>query len=323
VSTTAAPAAQTGDLATQVARLFFERQMTKMEIAAHLGISRFRVARLIDGALADGAVRIEIRDVPVEDRGLATALEERFGLDLCAVASGVGASAPRLAGAILGSLIGDDEVIGIAWGSTLAAVVREVPPRPASGIDVVQLAGSSMRLERARDAGELARTLADRLGATCHAIYAPAFVGSVALRAELARQPEVADAMDRFDRVTLAIVGIGAMPVANGDPLAGEAASSLLRSGVLDAADMLALRAAGAVGDLVVHPFDHEGRFLAPELTARAVAISSDALRRIPRVMAVAAGPAKADAIRGALATGIVRILVTDARTARAVLDAA
>ena len=56
--------------------------MSKVEIAAHLGISRFRVARLLDGALADGLVRIEYRDVPAEDRALATALEERFGLDL-------------------------------------------------------------------------------------------------------------------------------------------------------------------------------------------------------------------------------------------------
>ena len=74
------------DLASQVARLYFDRQMTKVEIAAHLGISRFRVARLIDSALADGLVRIEYRDVPAEDRALATQMEERFGLDLCAVA---------------------------------------------------------------------------------------------------------------------------------------------------------------------------------------------------------------------------------------------
>ena len=74
------------DLSTQVARLFFDRQLSKVEIASRLGISRFRVARLIDGALADGLVRIEYRDVPAEDRELAGAMEERFGLDLCAVA---------------------------------------------------------------------------------------------------------------------------------------------------------------------------------------------------------------------------------------------
>jgi hypothetical protein len=38
-------------LIEQVARLFYEEQLTKLEIAARLGISRFRVARLIDRAL--------------------------------------------------------------------------------------------------------------------------------------------------------------------------------------------------------------------------------------------------------------------------------
>lgn len=312
----------TPDIASQVARLFFDRQMTKVEIAAHLGISRFRVARLIDGALADGLVRIEFRDIPAEDRAVAAALEERFGLDLCAVADDGGADGAdaltgvaRLAGAVIDGLIGPSEIIGIAWGSTMAAVVREIPARSATAIEVVQLAGSSSRLGRERDAGQLARSLADRLGATDHPIYAPAFVASRTLRESLARDPEIARAIDRFSALTLAIVGIGAMP--DGTPVA---ASSLLRSGVLDDAEVARLVAAGAVGDLVVHPFDAEGRFVATDLTDRAVAISVAELRRVPRVVAIASGRAKAAAIRGALASGVVRMLVTDAATGRAVL---
>jgi DNA-binding transcriptional regulator LsrR (DeoR family) len=305
-------------LATDVARLYFERAMTKVEIAAHLGISRFRVARLLDGALADGLVRIEYRDVPPEDRGLATAIEERFDLDLCAVAVGGSGSATRLAGAVLDALIGPDDVVGVAWGSTLAAVVREMAQRPASGIEVVQLAGSSSRLERDRDPGELARTLADRLGATCRRIYAPTFVSSAAVRTELLRQPEVADATSRFAAVTIGIVGIGAIPAG-----ADGGTSSLVQSGVLEDDDVARLVAAGAVGDLVVHPFDASGRFVAPDLASRAIAIGVDELRAIPRVVAVAASPGKARAIRGTLATGVVDLLVTDAPTARAVLEGA
>lgn len=313
------------DLASQVARLFFDRQMTKVEIAAHLGISRFRVARLIDGALADGLVRIEFRDIPAEDRAIANAIEDRFGLDLCAVVAG-GAdlatdpmtSVGRLAGAVIDGLIGPSEVIGIAWGSTMAAVVREIPSRSATAIEVVQLAGSSSRLGRDRDAGQLARSLADRLGATDHPIYAPAFVASRDMREALTRDPEVARAMDRFEALTLAIVGIGAMP----DGTAA-AASSLLRSGVLDDVEVARLADEGAVGDLVVHPFDAGGRFVATELTDRAVAITVAELRNVPRVVAVAVGVRKAAAIRGALASGVVRMLVTDGVTGRAVLATA
>ena len=143
-------------MAGQVARLFFDRQLSKVEIGARLGISRFRVARLIEGALEDGLVRIEFRDIPAVDRDLAAAMEARFGLDLCAVAATPDdaslretAAAPdralvqtaRLAGAVIDGLIGAGDVIGIAWGSTLAAVVREIPIRRGGDLEVVQLAG--------------------------------------------------------------------------------------------------------------------------------------------------------------------------------------
>ena len=99
------------------------------------------------------------------------------------------------------------------------------------------------------------------------------------------------------------------------------AASSLLRSGVLDDDEVRGLAARGAVGDLVVHPFDADGALRRPG-PGRA---GDRHRRRRPagrsrRVVAVASGTRKARAIRGALATGIVRMLVTDAATARAVL---
>jgi DNA-binding transcriptional regulator LsrR (DeoR family) len=306
-------------LALQVARLFFDRGMTRIEIAAQLGISRFRVARLLDGALAEGLVRVEYRDLPMEDRDVARRLEERFGVSLCAVAADgpttTAEAVAGLAGSLLDGLIGQGETVGIAWGSTLAAVVAAVPPRHDPSIRVVQLAGSSSRLVGGRDAGELTRGLADRLGATHDAIYAPAVVGSAVVREALVRTPEVADAVGRFGDISLAVVGIGAITADEVAP-----ASSLLRSGALDPSDVRRMVDLGAVGELVIHPFDRDGRFVDAGLADRAIAIGIDRLRAIDRVVAVAWGADKAMAIRGALRTGVVDMLVTDVRTAAAVL---
>ncbi|HET9455971.1 MAG TPA: sugar-binding domain-containing protein, partial [Candidatus Limnocylindrales bacterium] len=214
-------------MAAEVARLFFDRQLSKVEIGGRLGISRFRVARLIDLALAEDLVRIEFRDVPSVDRDLARAIEERFGLDLCVVAGEAdgdadgdadgAARAARLAGSVAGELIGRGDVVGIAWGSTLAAVVGAIGPRHDPSIEVVQLAGSSVRLERTRDPGQLSRALADRLGAGHHPLLAPAFVDEPALRSALLAQPDLAETVASFDRLSLAIVGIGAMPAGGRD----------------------------------------------------------------------------------------------------------
>ena len=308
------------EVATQVARLYYDRQLTKVEIGGRLGLSRFRVARLLDHALAHDLVRIEFRDTPTADRELAAAIEERFGLDLCIVASDgptdARGRAGRLAGSVVGDLIGQRDVVGIAWGSTLAAFVREVPARHDDSIEVVQLAGSSVRLGRERDPGELARVLADRLGAAHRPLHAPVFVDDPAGRRALLAEPDLAATLAAFDRLTVAVVGIGALGAGGEDG----AESSLVRSGVLDAADVERLRERGAVGDLVVHAFDAAGRFVAPDLADRSIAIGIDQLRHVPRVVAIAAGAAKAEAIRGALETGIVRVLATDASAAAAIL---
>ena len=106
-------------LTSQVARLFFDRQLSKKEIARRLGISRFRVARLVDQAIARGLVTIEFRDVPPQDRSVARVIEEHWGVDLCIVSRGQGPGSDptralaRLAGSVIADLIGKGAVVGI------------------------------------------------------------------------------------------------------------------------------------------------------------------------------------------------------------------
>ncbi|HEV7809935.1 MAG TPA: sugar-binding domain-containing protein [Candidatus Limnocylindrales bacterium] len=323
------PGAAAAGLATQVARLFFERQLSKVEIAARLGISRFRVARLIDRALAEGAVRIEFRDAPQQQRDLAAAMERAFGLDLCVVAStatdgpGATAAVAALAADVVDGLLGPSETIGVAWGSTLAAVVGAMRPRSEPSIDVVQLAGSSRALGAGTDPGDLTRVLAARIGGAVHPLHAPAFVDSVDARAMLLRQPEIAATMHEFARLSLALIGVGSFGAPPARGATSLPSSSLLRSGAMTARDVGDLVRRGAIGDLVVHPFDERGRFVPSATTERAIAISVDDLRNVPRVVAVAAGREKAAAIRGALRTGVIRILVTDATAAREIVTGA
>jgi deoxyribonucleoside regulator len=300
----------------QVARLFFEHQLTKVEIAARLGISRFRVARLLDRAVAEGVVHIEFRDAPSQDRDLDQAIAERFGIGRCVVAASDDPSAiARLGADVVDAMLDPGETIGIAWGSTVARVVRAMQPRNDPTIDVIQLAGSSTALDSSADPGDLTRVLAERLGGRPHRIHAPAFVESAELRSALERQPEVAATIERFETIGIALVGIGAFGASD-----HVASSSLIRSGALTVAEVNGLGRLGAVGDLLVHPFTVAGRFVAPDLAARAIAISIEQLQRVPTVVAIAAGSAKVEAIRGALATGVIGVLVTDAPTARSML---
>src|SRR5438874_12128198 len=68
-------------LAARVARQFYLEGVSKIDIAERLGISRFRVARLLDSAREAGMVRIEI-GLPGGslDTGLSAELCSAFGL---------------------------------------------------------------------------------------------------------------------------------------------------------------------------------------------------------------------------------------------------
>lgn len=309
-------------LMSQAARLFYDRQLSKVEIATALGISRFRVARLLAQALEDGLVRIEYRDLPRADRALAAAIEAAYGLDLCVVASGAAASdVAGLAAGIIDPLVGSGDVVGIGWGSTLSRVVAAMPPRVASGIEVVQLAGNASGFARAHDPAEITRQLAERWGAPYHPLFAPAFVDRADARDAILRQPDVAATVERYATVTIAIVGIGALGEASGRGAARAQStgdlSSLARSGALPPGRIRALTARGVVGDVLLHPVTADGHFPDDDLAERAVGIGIERLRSVPRVVAVAQGAGKVAAISGALRSGVIRLLVTDAEAAR------
>jgi DNA-binding transcriptional regulator LsrR (DeoR family) len=272
-----------------VAHLYFEHDVTKREIAQRLGISRFKVARLLDQARSEGIVRVEIHDpLKVEDE-LSRALEERYRLDFAVVVPDERAI-PRATAAWLRELLPEGGTLGVAWGATLQKVAAELPERLGAGTDVVQVCGAVPGLEPGTGPTELALRIAERLGGRLHALPAPAMASRRA-RDELMANAVVRPTVELFDRVDLVLVGVGA-------------------------AERLAGAPADAVGHVLVHAFDAHGRFVDTAAADRAISMSRDQLAAT-RVLAAAGGRAKHAAVRGALCSGLLDALVTDAATAR------
>ena len=74
------------------------------------------------------------------------------------------------------------------------------------------------------------------------------------------------------------------------------------------------------VGEVLVSPFDLDGRFVSDALRERTIAYDARELRRIAVRIGVAGGPSKVRPILGALRGGTLTTLVTDEPTAEAVL---
>ncbi len=305
-------------ITVMAARRYFLDGATKSEIAAELGVSRFRVARLLESARRRGIVRIEIDAAPGIDATISHELAAAYAIRSAIVVRtvpGLPGSARALLGAAAAGLVTETveatDVLGISWGRTLQAMVQQLRALPAC--TVVQLVGSIPAADLDMNALELVRRMTVRGAGAVFPLHVPLIVDTPETATRLRADVHAAATFAAFARVTRAIVGIGAWT-------AGE---STLRSAV-SAADAAAIDAAGAVADVCSILLDARGSEIrAAALPDRCLAIRADELRKIPDVLAVAEGPAKAAAIGAVLRSGLVHRLVTTEETGRLLLERA
>src|SRR5690348_8195872 len=134
-------------LMIDVARRYFLREQSKVEIAKDLDLSRFQVARLLASARANGLVHIDIRYPPPLNTELATHIRNRFGLDRVVVVSApdqdpaqVRQSVGQAAADFLGEIISPNDILGLGWARTVNVMAKNLAGLPP--IPVVQLTGA-------------------------------------------------------------------------------------------------------------------------------------------------------------------------------------
>jgi DNA-binding transcriptional regulator LsrR (DeoR family) len=306
-------------LITKVARMYHERGIRQTDIAESLHLSQARVSRLLKRAAELGIVRTVVAVAPGVHTEVEEALEERYGLAEAVVVDVEGsgaeiAAALGSAGAThLETTLTGGERIGISsWSQTLLAVVDRMRPFRVPGADsVIQLIGGLGAASVQTQGNRLLTEFARLVGATATFVPAPGLVGSKTIRDSLLYDPAMESVAREWERLTLALVGIGSLPP-----------SPLLRASG-NAADRVSqdrLLAAGAVGDVCQRYFDSAGNLMPSDLDDRVVGIDPDTLRKIPRRIGIAGGDSKHAAIHAAVTGGWVNVLITDAATADALL---
>jgi len=305
-------------LLARVASLYHELGLTQEEIAQQVGVSRSTVSRLLREARELGIVEVRIRHPLARSPVLEQELKERFSLKGARVLAGEGLEYHEmvrrlgiLAAEYLKDQLHAEAVLGLTWGRAVSAVVRAMRRPGTFSVHVVQLAGSVGRMGPERDGMELARSLAHVLGGRCLYLRAPLIVKTADLCRALMEDPELQEALKAGEKADFAIAGIGSVVADQ---------STLLDAGYLSAEELGELAAAGAVGDVCSRHFDAQGQECRVELNDRVIGLSLEQLRAIPRVVGVAGGPWKSQAILGALRGQLVDVLVTDRATAEPVL---
>ncbi|MCE1179035.1 MAG: helix-turn-helix domain-containing protein [Micrococcales bacterium] len=302
-----------------VATLYYLQDETMDAIGARLGVSRSTVSRMLKAAREEGIVRISIDEGG--SRGpLAGEIEDLFGVRAHVVP--VRDKTPSvqrldrvavLAAQVLSEVVTDDCTIGIAWGTTISAVVGRLTHTPTRGSVVVQLNGAAnTHSSGVTYAGELLGAVGAAFDASVLYFPVPAFFDHpetwTALRGERAVQ-RVLEAQAAAD---VAVFSVGA--------LHGTIGSEVYVGGYLDRGDLATAVRQGVVGDVCTVLLREDGTWEDIDLNQRASGPVPPLLARIPRRICVVADPSKAQALRGALRAGVATDLIVDEGTARALL---
>jgi DNA-binding transcriptional regulator LsrR (DeoR family) len=302
-------------LAATAARRFYLDGASKSEIAGELGLSRFKVARMLDWARSSGLVRIELHYEGEIDLDLSVRLGAKYGLRRCLVIDSpeddetlLRTNLGRVAAGLLVEIVDRNDVLGLAWSRTLMAMRSALTALAPCA--VVQLTGALWRPDVDEGSIELVRDVARIANGPAFCFYAPMIVPDADTARSLRAQTEVAQAVERFGELTKAIVTIGAWATG--------------QSTVVDAitdAEYEQHERLGACAELCGIQLDSEGNTLVTALSGRIVGIGPEQLRAVPEIIALAYGTRKAHAVRAAVRGGFVTSLITHGSLARELLQ--
>jgi len=208
---------------------------------------------------------------------------------------------------VLRSAIRDGMIVGIGDGASISVVADELSGGAGAQVDatIVPLCGGFWR---AGAGDEPFRLIGDALGASVNVLHAPGLLDDPVVRDALCAHAGVRSVIDLWARLDVALFGIGG-------PAWSEAS--------VGRAAMAEIAAGHAVGEVLIAPFAIDGRLVAESIRGRTVAFDARALPGVSLTIGVAEGPGKVVPILGALRGHFVNTLVTDVRTAEAVLNLA
>ena len=304
------------DDAARAGWLYYVAGNTQDEIAAKLGISRQSAQRMVSLAVSEGLVKVRL-DHPIANcLDLAARLSSRFALDLCEVVP----SDPQSASTTLGIAEAaaaeierrlrspDPIVLAIGTGRTLKAAIEQLTPMECPQHKLVSLTGN-IAPDGSAAYYNVIFTMADTIKARSFPMPLPVIASSPAEREMLLKQPMIQPALTLAAKADVTFVGIGDL-----GPKA-----PLYEDGFITEAELRALQKAGAVGEIVGWAFDRDGRLI-EGITNDRVSSAPLPSRERSLVVAIAMGDRKLLGILAAVTRRLVNGLITDERTATALL---
>lgn len=304
--------------------MYYQQEMLQDEIAKKLSVSRTTVSRALSKAKKEGYIKIII-DFPAENMiELEKEIEKKFHLkEVIAVkiddVNNRDILVAREAAYYIARMIKNDMTIGIAWGYTMKKIIdafdmyKVGSQIKAKNIEIVPLLGTmtpetvdnhDLRLSYA---SLLSSKLAEMVNGISYHFAAPMYVKDIDTKKMLLEEPQIKNVMKKAKNCHVGIFGIGAL-VQN---------SSIA---ILEKDMILKLSEKNGVGEILGRVFDAYGNIVESEWNDRMIGLTLEQAKNIPIRVGVAFGEEKVKAIKTAISTNIINVLITDSVTAECIL---
>jgi deoxyribonucleoside regulator len=303
----------------KVCYLYYKEGKTQQEVSSLLGVSRFKISRILKEGRQRGLVSITINDPRGDLTELEVELAKKFGLKqtiLVQISEFSGLSVLDQVGEAgaqyLNKIVKNYKIMGVTWGYTVYHVVSNLQPVQVEDLTLVQIGGGLGTIE-GTDNNMLTMMLGQKLGAKAHLVPAPVIVGNRTIRDTLFKEKKIQEALAIAKKADLVLFGVGRVGKEG----------LLWKSGFLDGSDTSKLRESGAVGAICGRFFDANGLQCWNDLDNRTIGLNLDELKKIKHKVCIASGLEKLNGILGALRGRLLDVLITDENTAGSLLTQA
>jgi DNA-binding transcriptional regulator LsrR (DeoR family) len=294
-------------LASKAAWYYYIDNMTQKDIASILGISRMKVIKLVEQARKDKLVQFTFPENDSIKISLEHQLIQKYNLqDALVVPSAEGEtklkSITNAAAMYLNNRLDDNAFINMGYGVTVGQVLNNLAALSNKKISFISLTGGVSPY--------LPNNTSKRFSAGLYLIPSPILMSSAHLAEEMSQEYTIKQIFQMNSLANFTVISVGGI---------GKNAT-IMQSHVLSSGDFLKLSMSGAVGDILMHFIDKNGKPIKSEIDDRLISTSLTELKKYKNVVGVAEGDAKVNVIKAALQGGYLDILITDESTAKKIL---
>lgn len=292
--------------------------LTQAETADQFGITRLRVNKALAEARNRGLVSVYINSVYSPCAQQESELKNKYGLSDAHVAPVFqkADNTQMLIGNYLGQhlnkVLEDSQTkkFGMSWGATLNHAMQYMKPLNRPNLEIVSVMGCATH---ASDLNviESTRLLADLCNAKKSYFTAPLYANSAKSRDILIKQHVFSEMIENIRTVDSLAMTLGDT----------SQLSNLIREALPDWVDAQGLVDKGAVGDALGYYIGADATPIEHDINRCVLGIQLEDLRHIPNVILAAGGAHKIPVLRAFLKLNLADTLVTDQKTARALLQ--